>query len=149
MFRSSLTSGAQGGLVSTPALALADFDASVRPQDDLFHPVNGTRLATTPIPADKSAWGTFDKLRDDSEATVREIVGRSRSDDQSTMPTIPTTAFALSRLTGAGVARRPRSGCSGMWSVRANAPVFARAQQLGGLTTTRLAEHIRSGLVFT
>ena len=81
-------------MVSTPALTFADFDTSVRPQDDLFRFVNGTWLATTPIPADKSAWGAFYKLRDDSEAAVREIVESVRSDDPTTIEGQITTLYS-------------------------------------------------------
>jgi putative endopeptidase len=49
-------------------------DASVRPQDDLFLAVNGGWLNATPIPADKSDIGTFDILRDKSDAQVRAIL---------------------------------------------------------------------------
>src|SRR5471030_2613832 len=37
-------------------------DAGVRPQDSLFSAMNGTWLKKTPIPADKSDYGTFTQL---------------------------------------------------------------------------------------
>jgi putative endopeptidase len=49
-------------------------DAGVRPQDDFFKHTNGKWLATVDIPADKASFGSFDKLRDDSEAELRVIV---------------------------------------------------------------------------
>jgi putative endopeptidase len=49
-------------------------DLDVRPQDDLFRHVNGRWLDTTEIPADRSAWGAFVQLADQSEARVREII---------------------------------------------------------------------------
>jgi putative endopeptidase len=49
-------------------------DNSVRAQDDLFKHINGKWLATTEIPADKSSYGSFDQLFDDSEAKLRSIV---------------------------------------------------------------------------
>jgi putative endopeptidase len=49
-------------------------DPDVRPQDDLFRHVNGRWLATTEIPADRSAWGSFVVLAEQSEARVREII---------------------------------------------------------------------------
>ena len=54
--------------------AKAGMDLSVRPQDDLFGHVNGTWLATTEIPADRSSWGPFVQLADQSEQQVREII---------------------------------------------------------------------------
>ena len=41
----------------------ANFDRSVRPQDDFFHYVNGSWLKRTDIPADASSWGAFNELR--------------------------------------------------------------------------------------
>ena len=60
--------------MSTPALKLADFDPSVRPQDDLFLHVNGTWLATTSIPAHLPSYGSFLELREAAEAAVKEII---------------------------------------------------------------------------
>ena len=68
---------------STPAkplssgIELANMDTSVRPQDDFFRHVNGQWLKTTEIPADKSLYGGFTKLRDDSEARLRAIIEES------------------------------------------------------------------------
>jgi predicted metalloendopeptidase len=63
---------------AAPALSsglfLENFDKAVRPQDDLYRFVNGTWLARTEIPADKSNYGTFTKLQDDAEADLRVIV---------------------------------------------------------------------------
>ena len=52
---------------------LSAFDKSVRPQDDAFKHVNGTWLAKTEIPADKSSYGTFDMLVDKSQDDLRAI----------------------------------------------------------------------------
>jgi putative endopeptidase len=54
--------------------AAAAFDGPVRPQDDLFRAANGRWLETTPIPADKSSYGTTIALRDQADARVRAIV---------------------------------------------------------------------------
>ncbi|MDR2896498.1 MAG: peptidase M13 [Propionibacteriaceae bacterium] len=57
----------------TPALNFANFDQAVRPQDDLYAHVNGAWLKTASIPADRSSTGSFDKLREDSEAVIHQI----------------------------------------------------------------------------
>jgi putative endopeptidase len=49
-------------------------DPSIRPQDDLFRHVNGRWLDTAKIPADRSAWGAFVALAEESEARVRQII---------------------------------------------------------------------------
>lgn len=50
------------------------FDREVRPQDDLYEYVNGTWLKNTPIPADKTNYGSFTKLADLSESRLKTIV---------------------------------------------------------------------------
>ena len=57
-------------------LEISDFDRSVRIQDDLFEHVNGAWLKNTPIPPDKSNFGTFGKLADISQLRVRELIER-------------------------------------------------------------------------
>ncbi|MCA9188706.1 MAG: hypothetical protein KDA99_23935 [Planctomycetales bacterium] len=50
------------------------FDKSVRVQDDLFLHVNGQWLIHTPIPPDKSNYGSFLILQDEALAHQREII---------------------------------------------------------------------------
>ena len=49
-------------------------NTDVRPQDDLFEHVNGGWLATATIPDDRSRYGSFDMLREQAEAAVRELI---------------------------------------------------------------------------
>lgn len=53
---------------------LANLDAAVRPQDDFFRHVNGVWLENTVIPADKSAYGSFNQLADEAEINLRNII---------------------------------------------------------------------------
>ena len=46
----------------------------IRPQDDLFGHVNGTWLATSEIPSDRSSWGPFVMLADEAETRVKAII---------------------------------------------------------------------------
>jgi endothelin-converting enzyme/putative endopeptidase len=46
----------------------------IRPQDDLFGHVNGRWLETTEIPSDRSSWGAFVQLAEQSEERVRKII---------------------------------------------------------------------------
>jgi putative endopeptidase len=62
---------------------LANFDKTVRPQDDFYRYVNGTWLKTTKIPADKPDYGSFVKLSDDSEARLRGIIEESAGKTQA------------------------------------------------------------------
>lgn len=52
----------------------ANFDTSVRPQDDFFRYVNGTWLDTTEIPSDRSNYGSFTELADEAEKAQRDII---------------------------------------------------------------------------
>ena len=49
-------------------------DKSVRAQDDFFQHLNGEWLRNTEIPADKSSWGSFAKLRDDTTFHLRDLI---------------------------------------------------------------------------
>jgi len=53
---------------------LTAMDRSVRPQDDLYRFTNGHWLDTTPIPADKGRYASFDVLRDRTQEQLRTIV---------------------------------------------------------------------------
>jgi predicted metalloendopeptidase len=63
--------------VRPSGVTLANFDNSVRPQDDFYRHVNGAWLAKTEIPADKSNYGTFTKLADDVEVNLKAIVAEA------------------------------------------------------------------------
>ncbi|HYD88915.1 MAG TPA: M13 family metallopeptidase [Vitreimonas sp.] len=53
---------------------LAARDLSVDPGNDFFRYANGTWMANTQIPADRTRWGTFDILRDKSDRDQRVII---------------------------------------------------------------------------
>jgi putative endopeptidase len=60
---------------------LAAMDKSVRPGDDFFAYVNGTWIESAEMPADKSRYGVFDVLRDESQEAVKAIIEESASGD--------------------------------------------------------------------
>ncbi|MCV2351755.1 M13 family metallopeptidase [Paucibacter sp. Y2R2-4] len=64
------------GSAAAPGLDLSNFDPSVRVQDDLFRATNGGWLKRAQIPASKGSHGSFEMLRDESDAHVRAIVER-------------------------------------------------------------------------
>src|SRR4051794_41892011 len=70
------TSGCTLARVTILDDARPGMDPDIRPQDDLFRHVNGRWRETTEIPADRSAWGAFVALADQSEARVRQIIER-------------------------------------------------------------------------
>ena len=64
----------------TPAKTLVsgvekeNFDAGVKHTENFFYSINGTWLKNTEIPADKSNYGAFTKLYDDSQLAMRTII---------------------------------------------------------------------------
>src|SRR5262245_9220595 len=63
-----------------PGIDLAGMDLSVRPQDDFFRYMNGRWVDNTPIPPDRSSYGTFAMLGERTQLAVREIVeGETRT----------------------------------------------------------------------
>ncbi|WP_109683655.1 M13 family metallopeptidase [Branchiibius hedensis] len=59
----------------------SSFDASVRAQDDFFEHVNGEWIKNTEIPADRARYGAFDRLREASEAAMRELIEKAAAAD--------------------------------------------------------------------
>ena len=68
----SITQAPQQGLQS--GILLSGFDQSIAPGDDFYHYVNGTWLATTTIPADKSNYGSFSILVDAAEEHLHSLI---------------------------------------------------------------------------
>ncbi|MCH4159878.1 MAG: peptidase M13 [Bifidobacterium sp.] len=50
------------------------FSSVIRPQQDLFRYVNGPWIDTYSLPDDRSRFGSFDKLADDAETQIRDIL---------------------------------------------------------------------------
>lgn len=49
-------------------------DKSVRPQDDFYNFVNGNWMKSVEIPADKSRWGSFDELRENTDLNTLKLL---------------------------------------------------------------------------
>ena len=57
-----------------PGINKDNFNSETRIQDDLYRHVNGKWLESFEIPADKAIYGSFYRLRDDSESAVKQIL---------------------------------------------------------------------------
>ncbi|UYW00944.1 M13 family metallopeptidase [Flavobacterium agricola] len=75
------TADAPAQVVEQPAQAkegrginLNFMDTSVKPGDDFFRYVNGTWVDNTEIPADRSRWGSFDELRQNTDIDALNIL---------------------------------------------------------------------------
>jgi len=60
--------------IGTWGFDVAGMDRSIDPGQDFFRYVGGTWMKSTPIPPDRSRWGSFDALRAQSEDDVRAAV---------------------------------------------------------------------------
>ena len=68
-----------------PGLDSSGIDKEIRPQDDLFRHVNGTWLKEFEIPSDQAVYGSFYKLRDDSEKAVHDILLEASSNPSNAL----------------------------------------------------------------
>ncbi|MCL9809637.1 M13 family metallopeptidase [Flavobacterium luminosum] len=62
-----------------PGINLNYMDKSVKPGDDFFRFVNGTWYDKTDIPADKTRWGSFDELRQNTDKDALAILKEAAS----------------------------------------------------------------------
>ncbi len=60
--------------IKTPGINVPFMDKSVKPSEDFFKFVNGTWLKNTEIPADKTRWGSFDELRQNTDKDALAIL---------------------------------------------------------------------------
>jgi predicted metalloendopeptidase len=58
-------------------IATQYIEPGVRPQDDFFEHLNGKWLKSVEIPADKSTWGAFHQLRDDTLPQLRAVIEKA------------------------------------------------------------------------
>ena len=76
----SETISAAAVIIETPMISGIDLtavDQNVRAQDDFFRHVNGTWLTQTEIPADKSRYGLFNVLYDDTQENLKMLIQES------------------------------------------------------------------------
>ena len=58
----------------TSGLDTTAFSSVIKPSDDLFRFVNGPWIDTYRLPDDKARYGSFDKLAEDAESQIRDIL---------------------------------------------------------------------------
>jgi predicted metalloendopeptidase len=132
---SSIQAGARA-----PDVDAANFDRGVRPQDDFFRYVNGGWLQRTPIPADRSSYGSFTELADRSEAALRTIIeeaaaapNRPRGSDAQKVGDFYRSYMDIARIEALGVRPlRPELDRIAKLRNRAALPEqFAHLQRIG------------------
>lgn len=59
---------------------LADFDTTIKPQQDFYHYVNGTWLRKNPVPPSEAEWSSFHIARDSVRQRLRKILESAATD---------------------------------------------------------------------
>jgi putative endopeptidase len=70
-------STAKNGATLSSGIATQYIEPSVRAQDDFYEHLNGKWLKTVEIPADKSRWGAFSELQENTLPQLRGIIEKS------------------------------------------------------------------------
>ncbi len=73
---------AQGKAEKVPGINTSFMNMNVKPQNDFFRYVNGTWLDKTEIPADKTTWGSFNELRQNTDRDALAILKEAAMDKQ-------------------------------------------------------------------
>lgn len=137
-----LQAQAAGSDVNVRALGFdpANFDTSVRPQDDFYRFANGGWLDRTPIPADRASFGTFDELRERSEAALHALLeeaaavrNKPRGSDLQKVGDYYSSVMDSARIESLGLRplRPELQRIARLRSKRQLAPQWAHLQQLG------------------
>jgi putative endopeptidase len=67
--------------MQSSGFAVNELSPTIRPQDDLFRYVNESWIERTAIPSDRSSYGTFDVLDENSEQAIRAILQEAQGAD--------------------------------------------------------------------
>ncbi len=79
----------------TPGIDISLMDKNVRPQDDFFNFVNGDWLKKTEIPSDRTRWGSFDELRQNTDNDALTILKEAAKNPAYTSNTDQGKAVGL------------------------------------------------------
>ena len=77
-----LTACESASSTPTGGIDVSLMDKTVRPQDDFYNFVNGTWMKNAKIPDDKTRWGSFNELRENTDADVLAILKKAANDSQ-------------------------------------------------------------------
>jgi putative endopeptidase len=80
-------------------------DKTVSPKDNFFQFVNGTWLKNTEIPADKTRWGSFDELRQNTDKDALKILNEAANNPKYAPSTDQGKAISMYKAAMDTVAR--------------------------------------------
>lgn len=118
----------------------ADFDARVRPQDDLYRYTNGRWLAMTEIPADRSNYAKFLRQADIVEGQLRAIIeeaaakaGKPQHPDEQKLADLYASYMDETRLEQLGLEplQKEFAAVDAITRKRELARVFAHFRRIG------------------
>lgn len=69
--------GVMANAQTSRGINLDYLDTSIKPGQDFFRYVNGKWLDTNPIPDDRTRWGSFDELRENTDKDVQAILDKA------------------------------------------------------------------------
>ncbi|MFA9195661.1 M13 family metallopeptidase [Flavobacterium sp. FBOR7N2.3] len=81
--------------IKTPGITVSNMDLKVKPSEDFFRFVNGSWLDKTEIPADKTSWGSFYELRQNTDKDALEILKAAAKNPKYKSDTDQGKAVAL------------------------------------------------------
>jgi putative endopeptidase len=85
----------QSNPIKAPGIDVSLMDKTVRPQDDFFQFVNGDWLKKTEIPSDRTRWGSFDELRQNTDKDALLILKEATKNPAYTSNTDQGKAVGL------------------------------------------------------
>ncbi|MDH3381651.1 MAG: M13 family peptidase, partial [Flavobacteriaceae bacterium] len=74
--------GVMANAQTSRGINLNYLDTSIKPGQDFFRYVNGKWLDTNPIPDDRTRWGSFDELRENTDKDVQAILDKAVASDK-------------------------------------------------------------------
>jgi putative endopeptidase len=89
----------------TPGINTSLMDKNVSPKDNFFQFVNGTWLKNTEIPADKTRWGSFDELRQNTDKDALAILKEAANNPKYSPNTDQGKAISMYKAAMDTVAR--------------------------------------------
>ena len=99
------------GAKKEPGINMSYMDKAVKPQNDFYRFVNGTWLDKTQIPSDKTSWGSFLELRQNTDKDALAILKEAATNPKYTSTTDQGKAINV-YLTAMDTVARNKQGVS-------------------------------------
>ncbi|OSZ66749.1 peptidase M13 [Sphingomonas sp. IBVSS2] len=112
----------------------AGMDPAIKPGDDFYNYANGAWAKNTPIPADKSNYGSFNILDDNAKKQTHAILDAAKGDPNSKIGTAYATYLDTAAIDGKGLApAKPWLDQIKALTAKAGYPALAAAARRNGV----------------